>query len=603
MSHPQDRRKPKASGDCVLKMLGGDEEDGNIVESLDLPGGTARRASSALLAEIEGVPQHGSSRARQNAYQTSYTYQEAGYKGTGGYGCYYSSASSPGGGYRPVYDYEDGFSRYYNFQDIGRKFLPTSGASVYIDMSHLETALPETTNAYDYTATLLAARRSVRDALLRANARLPEGLRIRVFNNNVDSAGASFGGHLNVLVTRRCFDRLFNRKFHLALSLISHLVTSLPYTGAGKVGSDNHQSHVDFQIAQRPDFCCCQLTGPETTHNRPQLNSRDEALCGDDDTTLARLHLINFDTTLMHTSNFLKAGVTALVLAMTEQEHTDPSLILDDPLGAVVAISHDPSLRHKVRLLSGADVTAVEHQQALCGQAHRFVAAGRAQGIVPYAEDILALWAETLEQLRRNDTAALVRKCDWVLKKTLLEQAIAEQGLTWQSPEIRYLDFLYHDLDPSDGLYYACERANLTNQIVSDAHIERFVHLPPVDTRAWLRAHLLARLPAESIVSVDWDELRVQFPQKGSKTCNSKRYLSLAMADPLAFTREQCLHVIDSSVSIEQAIEDLGGIETSYWGQPITKPQSPATDPSAAGDHIVPVRCNSKGHHGPTSFD
>jgi len=37
-------------------------------------------------------------------------------------------------------------------QDRGRRFLPTNGGCAYIDLDHLELALPETLSAFDHVA-------------------------------------------------------------------------------------------------------------------------------------------------------------------------------------------------------------------------------------------------------------------------------------------------------------------------------------------------------------------------------------------------------------------------------------------------------------------
>ena len=78
------------------------------------------------------------------------------------------------------------------------------------------------------------------------------------------------------------------------------------FTGQGKVGSENGRPATPYQLSQRADFVET-LMGKQTTHRRPIVNSRDEALCGatshfvsgaSQDLGLARLHCIFFDNTL-----------------------------------------------------------------------------------------------------------------------------------------------------------------------------------------------------------------------------------------------------------------------------------------------------------------
>ncbi len=86
-------------------------------------------------------------------------------------------------------------------------------------------------------------------------------------------------------------------------------------------------------------------------------------------------------------------------------------------------------------------------------------------------------------------------------------------------------------MDPDEGLYWALERAGLTEMLVDDARIEHFRHAPPEDTRAWTRAMLLRHLPRERIRGVDWDrvELAPKFPGQAAPVVH--------LSDPLGHTR------------------------------------------------------------------
>ena len=557
--------------DRVAKLCGGDVELGAFIQGMNRPGGTSREAAQAILAEIRGAASPDSCRAAANP---SYAHWYAKAMGptlwSGGSDGYYYGA--------PDFDDNSGFRACgYNPQDWSRKYLGSNGGCVYIDLNHPEICLPEVLSAADHAAASRALLLIVREALVAANARLPLDQRIQVLVNNSDGKGNSYGSHFDILVTRRCFENIFHRKLHHLLYLASYLTSSIVFTGAGKVASENHRPQVDYQIGQRCDFYQT-LTGVQTTFNRPIVNSRDESLCGSGarcadqqtlDHRMARLHVIFFDNTLCHVSSFLKAGVTQLVLAMIEQEWVVPGLILDNPLKALLRWSHDPDLRAKARLVSGRDYTAVEVQSAIHEQARRFVAAGRAEGIVPAAEEILAAWGQTLEELRKWDVGALVGKLDWVLKRSILEQAIRTRDLRWDSPEIKYLDHLYSSLDPAEGLYWAMERANVVRKVVSDGRIEHFVHEPPEDTRAWLRAQILRRVGAESIEDVDWDTIRFKFARRSDGRWTSYSYFELPMHDPLGFTKARCQRVLDESGSFEGALRSLGMRETTWSGQPI----------------------------------
>src|SRR5213080_3533469 len=335
---PRDRGR-----DRVPKLCGADIELGNFVLGLERAGGTGREASRALLREID-----------------------APYADRGGYGVRLVRSAS---GYQMGHGASGAT---YDPQDWGRKYLSSNGGCVYIDLDHLECCLPEVRSAYDHVAAWHAMLRIARRALVAANAKLPAGQRIHVLVNNSDGRGNAYGSHLNFLVTRRTWDNIFERKLHHMLYLAAFQVSSIVYTGQGKVGAENGTPAAAFQLSQRADFFET-LTGAQTTYQRPIVNSRDEALCGqrpsmwrsdepEPSSDLARLHCIFFDNTLSPGSSVLKVGTMQLLLACLEAERANPDLLLDDPVAAVVQWSHDPTLTARARMASGKELTAVELQ-------------------------------------------------------------------------------------------------------------------------------------------------------------------------------------------------------------------------------------------------
>jgi hypothetical protein len=247
-----------------------------------------------------------------------------------------------------------------------------------------------------------------------------------------------------------------------------------------------------------------------------------------------------------------------IILAMIEAERINASLILDDPLDAVVRWSHDPALQAKARLSSGRRLTAVELQLRFLEEASRFVARGGCAGLVPRAEEILALWEDTLGKLEARDLPALSQRLDWALKLTIIERVMDERrDLDWNDPEIKHLDHAYSHLDPGRGLYWSCERSGLVEQVVDEATIERFTREPPPETRAWTRAMLLRRAGPGRVDHVDWDSIRFRIDRaeaggwpeaigrwSGGIVRWSEERQTFDMSDPLAYTREEAETVI-----------------------------------------------------------
>lgn len=550
----------------VPKLAGSDCELAAFIQGEERRGGTGWPAATALLREFDGIPERRWRSGGAGGYGLAAS--------AGGYGSASWAYSSGGWGsaaeadWRPVRA-QDGAEWESAWQDYGRMYLPANGACVYIDLGHLELCTPEVLSAHEHVAACHAMLRLTREAMARANQQRPADRPIRVLVNSSDGHGNSYGSHLNVLVSRDCYDNIFHRKMHYMLLLASFQVSSIVLTGQGKVGSENGAPPAAFQVSQRADFFAC-LTAPWTTHHRPLVNSRDEALVGapwrrlgaggagrptrEDD--YARLHCIFHDATLSQPACLLKVGLMQIVLAMIEAEalHDLAGLALEDPLQALHTWSHDPGLTRTAALIGGRRVTAVELQQAFFQAAHRFVASGEAAGIVPRVEEIVALWGDTLDKLARRDHAALVGRLDWVLKQQLLLQALDEhRDWDWSSPELKVLDLLFASLD-QDGLFWAMQR-EVGERVVTDAMIERLTREPPPTTRAYGRAMLLRSAGADQVSEIDWD--RISFTLRGEGKV--RECLTLDMADPLAFTRAD-LRVAQGRgrESLRDVIEALG---------------------------------------------
>lgn len=527
------------------KLCGADFELGNLVLGIEWPNGTGALASHLLLREFVGLPLARKScsvcycqacTARRRALEDGYTSAEC-----LGEECSMTKSGSD-----------------YNAQDWARKFL-NNGGCAYIDLDHLELCIPEVLSAHDHVAASHAMLRNARAALQTANARLPEGKKIVALANNSDGQGHSYGSHLNFLLTRRAWSDLFERRLQHLLFLAVYQASSIVFTGQGKIGAENNRPAVPYQISQRADFFEV-LLGPQTTLNRPLINSRDEALCGTwhganaspDSADKARLHVIFYDETLCHTASLLKVGVMQIILAMIEAGHARTKFALDDPVEAVWQWSHDPTLHRRARLADGRNLTAVELQLMFWEEAQLFVGDGGCADIVPDAPQILQLWLDTLCELRARDFAALARRLDWVLKLQVLQRARQQRpGLNWSSAELKHLDFMYASLE--DGLYWNLEKSGLVNTLVTTEEIEHFRDEPPENTRAWTRAMLLRLAEPQQVERVDWDS--ITFSMKGDYYW--PRESTVKLTNPLGFTRAACQRIFQPPRSLAEALATL----------------------------------------------
>ena len=428
-----------------------------------------------------------------------------------------------------------------------RRFLDSCGSSWYIDSDHLEGNLPEHTSAFDHPNFLHGAGFwQALSALRWAEARLPQGTRINLLANCSDGRKA-WGCHLNIMLTRRCFNDVLYRKPHLAGFFATHLVTSVPYTGQGLVGAANGRAACSYQLSQRADWFET-FAGIQTMSERPLINLRDESHAEPD---LARLHIIYLDMVLSPVANILKAGTTQLVLAMIEAGWADPSISLDDPLAAASEISRDMQLVEKLpTAVRGRHMTAVEIQQALANLAGEFVAGGAATGIVPHAERIVSLWLDTLDLLNRRDIEALARRSDAWLKYLLLERQRSCNHLSWMSDKMRVADSLFASLDPDVSLFFQAADTGFVEQMPDDQTLKRYTLEPPDDTRAYFRAHVLRRY-GDAVSSMDWS--RIRFRVQGTRHWWS--IAEIDMRDPRRFNRAETESLLGESLPLEEFVE------------------------------------------------
>jgi proteasome accessory factor A len=494
-------------------------------------GGSDNDAASALLGQVEGVStklaQRRDARLRRKAVKMAK--KKSAYGGDVSYGMWY--------------------------RDYGRKWL-TNGGCAYIDCQKLELCTPIVRSAKDHVKYAHAMFRIARGALEMARA---DGKDVHVLLNNSDGHGNSWGTHVNMLVTRRCWENIFHRKLQYLLYLASYQVSSIVFTGQGKVGAEDGNPWVNYQLSQRADFFKV-MVGEQTTFNRPIVNSRDEALCGGADKLLARLHCIFYDQNLCHMASFLKIGVLQIILAMIETESMDPNLLLDDPLDAIGVISRDPALKAKVRMAGGKDLTAVEVQFGFLEAAKRFAEDGGLDGAVPMHAEILSAWEETLVMLRDGDFEALAPRLDWVLKKLAIERAMEQGGFGWRSAEAKKLDHKYADL--AEGLYFAYEEAGVTEQIVPSEEINLAMEDAPVDTRSWFVGEMLRRSSEGEVEvdDVDWDEIEFKFPREKGMDFNGE----IKLGDPQGHTMAMCQPILDGAGTMEEKLEKLGLREKTW---------------------------------------
>ncbi len=418
----------------------------------------------------------------------------------------------------------------------------TNGARLYVDHAHPEYSAPEVTGPRDAVLWDKAGERVMARAAERALL-VPGTAPILLYKNNTDNKGASYGTHENYLMARRTAFADIVR--HLTPFFISRQV----FTGAGRVGIGQEGRDHGFQLSQRADFFEVEV-GLETTLKRPIINTRDEPHADPD--KYRRLHVIIGDANLSEVSTYLKVGTTALVLSMIEDRWlTDNGidLAVENPVSALRAVSHDPTLQHQVVLRDGRRMTAVQLQMEYLEQARKHVEDRLGADADEQTLDVLVRWETTLDRLA-TDPMSLSGQLDWVAKLEILEGYREREGLDWDAPKLHLVDLQYADVRPEKGLYNRLVARGRMERLLSEEEVLRAVDHPPEDTRAYFRGSCMSRFPSE-VAAASWDSVIFDIGRESLQR--------VPTLEPLRGTKAHVGALLEASATAAELVANLSG--------------------------------------------
>ncbi len=374
-----------------------------------------------------------------------------------------------------------------------------NGARFYQDTGcHPEYSTPECDNIEDLVIHDKAGERLLEACLPAAEERLrEEGLsgEIYIFKNNTDSLGNTYGCHENFLMRR---DVDF---WKVTEQLIPFFVTRQIIAGAGKVLKVSGKAQLF--IAQRAQHIH-EKTSSSTTSSRSIINTRDEPHA--DAEKYRRLHIIVGDSNMSEVATYLKVGTAALVLSMIEDGYTVAHIELDDPVKAIREIARDTTLKKKIKLEDGREMTAIEIQRVYLERAMEYLWSLDED---PVAAAVVRQWEDILNRLE-DDPMQLCRELDWVIKKRLMLQYMEKKGCGWDDPRITMMDLQYHDVKRTRGLYYLLEKQGMAERMVSEDAVQRAMTNPPQTTRAKVRGDFIRFARAKNrSYTVDWTYLKL----------------------------------------------------------------------------------------------
>ncbi|OGX05453.1 MAG: Pup--protein ligase, partial [Nitrospirae bacterium RIFCSPLOWO2_12_FULL_63_8] len=361
-----------------------------------------------------------------------------------------------------------------------------------------EYSTPECDNIMDLVIHDKAGERLLEACLPAAEERLrEEGLsgEIYIFKNNTDSLGNTYGCHENYLMRR---DVDF---WKVTEQLIPFFVTRQVFAGAGKVLKVSGKPQ--YFISQRAQHIH-EKTSSSTTSSRSIINTRDEPHA--DAERYRRLHIIVGDSNMSEYATYLKVGTASLVLSMVEDGFTVAGMELEDPVKAIREISRDPTLKKKVKLDDGRQMTAIEIQRTYWERAQAYL---DTQPHDPVLEDVHDKWGRIIDQLD-DDPSQLTREVDWVSKRLLLQSYVDKKGCSWDDPKVFLMDLQYHDVKRTRGLYYLMESRGLVERAVEEEAIQAAMSVPPQTTRAKVRGDFIRFARAKNrSYTVDWTYLKL----------------------------------------------------------------------------------------------
>ena len=458
-----------------------------------------------------------------------------------------------------------------------------TGGRLYVDHGHPEYATPECTGA---AQAVLADRAG--DLLVASGAeRLRRrGVKARLFKNNVDGKGATYGTHENYLVPRSIdFD-------DLTQALVPLLVVRPLLVGSGRVGIGAVARGADFQISQRADYLE-KVVGLGTTVDRPLVNTRDEPHA--DPERWRRLHLVAGDAGCFDTMTWLKLGMTSLVLQVLADGVPDTwrRLRLADPVAQARDVSRDTRLGGALQLSDGRRLSALEilEQYLQTVRSHlkdrgrpapapegdplRPDLAALADGADTDGVEtgaILAFWEASLASLRElqaqcagghepGESQGAAGHLEWVAKKQLLDATARRHPGERGRDVLRAVDLAWSELSPAGrGLAErvpagAAARGGLDGQEVAAALGE-----PPATTRAWLRGRLVGAFPGQ-VVAAGWHSMVLETGEKDQRR--------LPLTDPLAFTRASTSSAIEGAADVVEVLTRLTGERPDRVERPV----------------------------------
>jgi proteasome accessory factor A len=375
----------------------------------------------------------------------------------------------------------------------------SNGSRLYIDLDHPEYSTPIAWKAEELVAADAAGAMLLSAMVERVREEYGSLNDLRIYKISIDRAGNSFGCHENYLVTSAVFDALTGLGLSAVRAWLPFLVSRTLFTGAGRVELDYSQQKMWFELSPRAKFIRC-VTGLSTTNQRALINTRDRPYA--DPKLFRRLHVITGEANRSEFSNFLKVGVTQLILTMLNEGRLSCDFTLADPVQAIKQTSTHPF--RTIKLQDGRDITPLQIQYEFLKLASEYMEQNQLQSTFGR---VVQVWKETLDDLVQQPHFPMrtVRRLDWLIKRRLLMNAMASQAYKWGDPRLAELDDLYHLLGKDDLHHFLLSKGEIET-CVPESMLTGAVRRPPSETRASLRASRILERKLD-LISGFWEQI------------------------------------------------------------------------------------------------
>ncbi len=216
-----------------------------------------------------------------------------------------------------------------------------------------------------------------------------------------------------------------------------------------------------------------------------------------------RLQIGLSDSNIADMAEYLKVGTTSLMLDMIEAGQVRDLPVLLRPVPSLHRIASDWNLVSRVPTSLGP-LSALELQAKFLNACHRFVAS-RGEPVPAEVEVVLERWEEALAaaqafRSRVDDVQPAIGKIDWLTKRWMLDQMSPDAPWAVR----KKVDLRYHELS-SEGYFERVIHAVPTTILTSEDSIERAGRMPPGNTRAGRRGHLIREFfDGDQPIRVSW---------------------------------------------------------------------------------------------------